>query len=152
MPSKKTIKKRKTHKTKKNKTKINKKIRGGYTIRDMKNPNGVEWKKIEFDDHEKDNIKTLYEENQKLESTEIMNRLFPDMPDDAKTNAAYEIGQIAWNWKDTKAPLYNFKPTTDFSTTKPKNTTTTTTIEHIEPGTKSNTNTRLSRFRSAFGI
>jgi hypothetical protein len=120
MPSKKTIKKRKTHKTKKNKTKINKKIRGGYTIRDMKNPNGVEWKKIEFDDHEKENIKGLYKENTKLASTEIRDQLFPLMPDDVKINAAHEIGQIAWGSEDT--PLYNFKPTTDYSTTPKKKT------------------------------
>jgi hypothetical protein len=148
MPSKKTIKKRKTHKTKKNKTKINKKIRGGYTILDMKNPDGAEWKKIEFEDHEKDDIKRLYklykEKNEKIESTEIMNQLFPDIPDGVKINAAHEIGQIAWGSEDT--PLYNFTPTTYYSTTPKKKNTTTT----IEPGTKSTT--LLKRVGSAFGI
>jgi hypothetical protein len=121
MPSKKTIKKRKTHKTKKNKTKINKKIRGGYTIRDMKNPDGAEWKKIEFDDDEKEKIKRFHEENNELESTKIRDELFPNLPDipvGVKINAAHEIGQIAWGSKDT--PLYNVKPTTYYSTTPKK--------------------------------
>jgi hypothetical protein len=121
--------------------KINKKIRGGYTIRDMKNPDGVKWKKIEFDDHEKENIKRLYKENKKL-ATEIRDQLFPLIPDDVKINAAYEIGQIAWGSEETPTPLYKFTPITDYSKSQPKtkyqNTTTTT-----EPGTKSNILTRV---------
>jgi len=82
---------RKTFRKKKNinRTTKNRKMRGGYEVKD----HGT-WKQVIYTDEEKKNIQTYLDNNsanRTVESTEILANLFPGMPDEIKGNAAHEI-------------------------------------------------------------
>ena len=78
----------------------NKKMSGGYTIHTKMTTDGREYKEVEFTNDEIENIKNKEREIRAANgyrvvySTEILEQLFPDMPDNAKNSANYQI-QVA---------------------------------------------------------
>ena len=79
----------KKQRSKKQTYRKNRKISGGYKEEDKNT-----WIQVVFDDDEKKKIKDYLEKNKTSTSTEIRDNLFPDISEQAKDNAAYEIQVI----------------------------------------------------------